>query len=109
MQPAPAASRSERTDLVVNVIAELTRYPRSIIRTDAYLEEDLGIDSVKRAEILSVLRSRLELPLEAAALAEIRTIGDIVAAVERLAGTPAASGRTASTSRIFRAPAMPQS
>ena len=70
-------------EMVVSIIAEVTRYPRDILHTGANLEEDLGIDSVKRAEILAVLRSRLDLPERGdAAAVPPRTIGDVVTAVE---------------------------
>ncbi len=83
--PARAATPVDLFEAVITAVAELTRYPRSILQPDADLEEDLGIDSVKRAEILGALRSRLNLPqAEAATLAGIRNVGDIVAAIERL-------------------------
>jgi NAD(P)-dependent dehydrogenase (short-subunit alcohol dehydrogenase family)/acyl carrier protein len=72
-------------ELVVSIIAEVTRYPRDILQPEASLEEDLGIDSVKRAEILAVLRARLELPEPSEAdraATPPRTVGDVVTAVE---------------------------
>jgi NAD(P)-dependent dehydrogenase (short-subunit alcohol dehydrogenase family)/acyl carrier protein len=85
-------------ETIVSIIAEVTRYPRDILKPDANLEEDLGIDSVKRTEILTVLGSRLGLPENQdgagfpprgngngdsdAEPVVPRTIGDLVAAVE---------------------------
>ncbi|MCI0459604.1 MAG: SDR family oxidoreductase [Gemmataceae bacterium] len=82
--------------MVIAIIAEVTRYPRDILQPEADLEEELGIDSVKRAEILAVLRARLELP-EAGdgAVVPPRTIGDVVAAVGAYLGKAAATVRTA--------------
>lgn len=69
---------------VVATIAEVTRYPTSILRPEAELEEDLGIESVKRAEILAVLGQRLKLPPPAeGSLVQLKTVGDVIAAVER--------------------------
>jgi NAD(P)-dependent dehydrogenase (short-subunit alcohol dehydrogenase family)/acyl carrier protein len=49
---------------VLEVFADLTRYPAEILDPDADLESDLGIDSVKRAEILAVLSERFSLPVD---------------------------------------------
>jgi len=54
--------RDEIGETVLATIAEVTRYPRSVLRLEAELEDELGIESVKRAEILSVLSTRLALP-----------------------------------------------
>ncbi len=47
---------------VLQVFAEVTRYPSDILDPEAGLEEELGIDSVKLGEIFSVLRERYALP-----------------------------------------------
>ena len=81
-------SQPEVERIVIDTLAEVTRYPRDILTSDAHLEDDLGIDSVKRGEILSVLGERLALPEVAApAGLEIATVGDIVTAALALAGT----------------------
>jgi len=84
-----AAARDIR-DVVVSVIADVTRYPRDILLLEADLEEELGIDSVKRAEIFAVLRTRFELPetTEAAPI-ELRTVGNVISAVEYYLGAAA--------------------
>ena len=43
---------------LVEIVAEKTGYPASAIGTDLDLEADLGIDSIKRVEILSALRQQ---------------------------------------------------
>jgi NAD(P)-dependent dehydrogenase (short-subunit alcohol dehydrogenase family)/acyl carrier protein len=83
---APAASPAPVRDVpevVLSVIAEVTRYPRDILLLEADLEEELGIDSVKRAEIFAVLRTRFDLPetTEAAPI-ELHTVGDVITAVQ---------------------------
>jgi NAD(P)-dependent dehydrogenase (short-subunit alcohol dehydrogenase family)/acyl carrier protein len=76
-------------EMIVSIIAEVTRYPRDILQPDAVLEEDLGIDSVKRAEILAVLRSRLDLPeTDGTGIPPLRTIADVTAAVESFLRQP---------------------
>lgn len=69
---------------VRDIIAEVTRYPREILAAHADLEDDLGVDSVKQAEIMAVLSQ--ELGIEASPPAtgsrnELRTIRDVVAYV----------------------------
>jgi enoyl-[acyl-carrier protein] reductase III len=49
---------------VLQVFAEVTKYPKEILDPGAALEEDLGVDSVKLGEVFSVLRERYKLPAE---------------------------------------------
>jgi enoyl-[acyl-carrier protein] reductase III len=81
METVPAAlARGEITRDVVEVFAEVTRYPREVLDPEAPLEEELGIDSVKLGEVFAVLRTRfalaedLALPLDR--LRTIRAIAD---------------------------------
>lgn len=46
---------------VRSVFVRLTRYPDEVVSADADLEQDLGIDSVKRGEILATLRTEFGL------------------------------------------------
>jgi NAD(P)-dependent dehydrogenase (short-subunit alcohol dehydrogenase family)/acyl carrier protein len=45
--------------ILLNVIAEKTGYPPEMLDLDMALDADLGIDSIKRVEILSALQERL--------------------------------------------------
>ncbi|MCK5046314.1 MAG: KR domain-containing protein, partial [Candidatus Heimdallarchaeota archaeon] len=56
--------RNEIIHEVLNLIAEKTGYPTDMIETDMELEEDLGIDTVKQAEMLGIIRSKWNLPRE---------------------------------------------
>lgn len=47
---------------VRSVFVRMTRYPDEVVAADADLEQDLGIDSVKRGEILAALRAEFGLP-----------------------------------------------
>jgi enoyl-[acyl-carrier protein] reductase III len=47
---------------VLQIFAEVTRFPATLLELDAGIEEDLGIDSVKLAAIFAVLRDRYNLP-----------------------------------------------
>lgn len=69
---------------VTRVIAELTRYPSDILTPNADFEADLGIDSVKRTEILAQLQQRYALPEDLdIPVAEIRTIAAVAAFIDR--------------------------
>jgi NAD(P)-dependent dehydrogenase (short-subunit alcohol dehydrogenase family)/acyl carrier protein len=52
---AVAPSRAEAAKIVVDTIADITRYPRDILTPEARFDDDLGIDSLKRAEIVTAL------------------------------------------------------
>lgn len=101
--PAPVGGVPET---VLSVIAEVTRYPRDILLPEADLEEELGIDSVKRAEIFAVLSSRLHLPqTNDAPPMELRTVGNVIAAVEHYLGTSQPRQEPAAASQPVPGPA----
>ncbi len=55
---------AELTDSTLMVVSEKTGYPVEMIGLDMDLEADLGIDSIKRVEILSALEEKIpELPV----------------------------------------------
>jgi acyl transferase domain-containing protein/NADP-dependent 3-hydroxy acid dehydrogenase YdfG len=67
--------------LLLSVIAEKTGYQQDMLAMHMELEADLGIDSIKRVEILAAMRDAVPaLPdVDPAAMAGIRTLGDVVA------------------------------
>jgi polyketide-type polyunsaturated fatty acid synthase PfaA len=71
------------------VVSEKTGYPAEMLELDMEMEADLGIDSIKRVEILgSMMDLYPDLPeMNPEELAELRTLGQIVRHMEsRLAG-----------------------
>ncbi len=63
---------------VRSVFVRLTRYPDEVVSADADLEQDLGIDSVKRGEILATLRTEFGLPRALKATPdELRTVARV--------------------------------
>ncbi|MGY0794068.1 SDR family oxidoreductase [Azospirillum argentinense] len=69
-------------DAFIDLVADVTRYPRDILDADADLENDLGIDSVKRGEIFLAARRRFQLADELEVPAEaFRTIRSAAAAL----------------------------
>jgi len=63
------------------VVADKTGYPLEVLHADMDMEADLGIDSIKRVEILSAIRERVPgLPeVEPSLLGAARTLGEVAA------------------------------
>ncbi|QEH37091.1 Phenolphthiocerol synthesis polyketide synthase type I Pks15/1 [Aquisphaera giovannonii] len=97
-QPVAAAGVAA---VLVEVVSEKTGYPAEMLDLTMQLDADLGIDSIKRVEILSALQDRL--PGSPAVgpehLGELRTLGQIVeflgGADGESAGPPAKPSPTA--------------
>jgi len=56
---APALDRASLQVQLLNVVAERTGYPTDMLGMDQDLEAELGIDSIKRVEILGALQKTL--------------------------------------------------
>jgi acyl transferase domain-containing protein len=54
---APAAD-AEATEAIVEIVSGLTGYPPDLLDPDLDLEADLGIDTVKQAEVFAAVRER---------------------------------------------------
>src|SRR5262249_38146861 len=69
--------------VVIDVVAEKTGYPQDVLELDMQLDADLGIDSIKRVEILSALQERVpSLPsIAPEALGKLRTLRSVVEAI----------------------------
>jgi polyketide-type polyunsaturated fatty acid synthase PfaA len=85
LAPAPAAPpvdpalAAKLTAGLLEVVSEKTGYPRETLALDMDMESDLGIDSIKRVDILGTMQARYELPrLAPEELAELRTLGQVV-------------------------------
>ncbi|WP_438822917.1 phosphopantetheine-binding protein [Nostoc favosum] len=65
----------------MSVISDKTGYPAEMLEAEMHLEADLGIDSIKRAEIIGAMQDLFpNLPkLSPEELGEQRTIGKISA------------------------------
>ncbi|MDA1092160.1 MAG: SDR family oxidoreductase [Acidobacteria bacterium] len=76
--PTPGGVRAEQT--LLEVVAELTGYPIEMLAVDMDLEADLGIDSIKRLEILAAVQTRLpDMPaVDSAYVGSLRTLRDII-------------------------------
>jgi NAD(P)-dependent dehydrogenase (short-subunit alcohol dehydrogenase family)/acyl carrier protein len=89
--PAPVAEKPVAATLV-GVVSELTGYPEEMISLDMDIEADLGIDSIKRVEILSAFEERMPdlPPVSPEEVGSLRTLGQIVEALA-VSGPGAAS------------------
>ena len=72
-EPAPAAATSapvvaadsdEIRKVVLEVVVEHTGYPADFVEFDQDLEGELGIDTVKQAEIMADIRGKFNLPVD---------------------------------------------
>jgi len=94
---APETADQARTiqDVLIATVSELTGYPQEMLNSDMDIEADLGIDSIKRVEILSTMEEKMPgLPqIGPEMMGDLKTLGHIVAF---LSGT-AQSGQAASS------------
>ncbi len=76
--PAPAATadtalgRDKLADMLLAIVEDKTGYPRDMVGLDQNLESDLGIDSIKRIEVVGAMMQKLPEGLRAA-LTDSRT------------------------------------
>jgi len=79
-QTGSAAPSIDLQGLMLNVVAEKTGYPSEMLNLDMHLENDLGIDSIKRVEILAaVMEAAPEIPeLDNSEMAKLSTLKEIV-------------------------------
>ena len=79
-EPVAAEADAEVAAVLLSVVSEKTGYPEEMLDLSMGLDADLGIDSIKRVEILSALQERLpEAPaVSPEHLGEIQTLGQIV-------------------------------
>ncbi len=77
--PAPSPQQDSR-QVILSIVAEKTGYPEEMLTLDQDLESGLGIDSIKRVEIVSALQAAIPALAQAQpeTLAGMRTLGDIL-------------------------------
>ncbi|WP_426751919.1 SDR family oxidoreductase [Myxococcus sp. Y35] len=100
--PLPAAASEDLEARVRAVFAKVTRYPEALLTAEADLEDELGIDSVKQAEVLAVLVKELGLSDAPQPSQRLRTIAAVCEMARARMGTapaPVAPEREARTPR----------
>ncbi len=77
---SPASNVAELAQAMLVIVSEKTGYPVEMLEMSMDMESDLGIDSIKRVEILGAMQEQHpELPeVNPAELAELRTLQQIV-------------------------------
>ena len=82
MATAPQAS-PQVAEALLAVVADKTGYPQEMLNLDMDLESDLGIDSIKRVEILAAVEESVPgLPkVDSDMLGSLRSLGEIVEAM----------------------------
>ncbi len=117
---APAAvaeavpTEAEVTDAVVSIVSEMTGYPPDLLDLDLDLEADLGVDTVKQAEVFAAVRGRFGVERDdSLSLREFPTLTHVIGwirdkiaakspAAPSAAAAPAASAETAPAARTCR-------
>jgi len=99
---APAGGGVDLEKVMLEIVAEKTGYPSEMLGMQMELEADLGIDSIKRVEILSAMRARVpNLPeVKPNELAQLRTLGQIVDYMRSRSGDGATAVPTSATTRL---------
>ena len=82
--PIHSLQNKDFNNLLLEIVSEKTGYPKEILDVNMSLEADLGIDSIKRVEILSAVKDQIpNLPeVDAEAMADITTLKDVLSYIE---------------------------
>jgi acyl carrier protein len=85
--PMEAPEGVDFKEMLLSIVAEKTGYPREILGEEMGLEADLGIDSIKRVEILSAVKDESPwLPeVDPSEMGNIETLGDVIRYIEKAA------------------------
>ena len=92
--PAVAAAPSDNTivEKVLGMVAEKTGYPRDMLELDLDLEADLGVDTVKQAEVFAMVREEFTIPRqENLKLRDYPTLRHVIGYVEQSLGLATAT------------------
>jgi len=85
-RPAPArasvATETEIKAYVLSAVSQKTGYPVEVLDPDLDLEADLGVDTVKQAELLAAIRAQYDIPRrEDLRLSDYNTLSKVIAFV----------------------------
>ncbi len=85
-----AQASTELTAAVLSVVAEKTGYPVEMLKPEMSLDHDLGIDSIKRVEILSALQERRpDLPVvQPEQLGTLHRLSDVIGLLNATSPSP---------------------
>ncbi|WP_428309393.1 SDR family NAD(P)-dependent oxidoreductase [Hydrocarboniphaga sp.] len=109
---AIAAPAIDVTPLLLKLVADRTGYPEDMLSLDADLEADLGIDSIKRVEIVGAFQKALPASVSEALqsqmekLTRAKTLRTIVDVVQPLVGATTAAAAPVAAAAVAAAPAI---
>jgi hypothetical protein len=90
----PPLSTADVLQRLVRIVSERTGYPEHMLSVDANIEADLGVDSIKRMEILAAFKQAHAGPDRGAfqealeKLTALKTLRESAAALAELLGGP---------------------
>ncbi len=97
VEPA-APAVDEYLDVVTGIVAEMTGYPADLLDPDLDLEADLGVDTVKQAEVFAAVRARWNLERDdTLQLREFPTLNHVAGWVRTKLGVPEAAAAAAAS------------
>jgi NAD(P)-dependent dehydrogenase (short-subunit alcohol dehydrogenase family)/acyl carrier protein len=77
--PAVPAAADSVQEMVLGIVAEKTGYPKEMLDLDLDLEADLGIDTVKQAEMFAAIRQAYDIPRDdSIKLRDFPTLGHVI-------------------------------
>ena len=86
--PVPVSvPAGDTTQIVIEVVVNHTGYPADFVELDQDLEGELGIDTVKQAEIMADIRAKFGLPVdEDFILSDYPTLNHMIAYIHKMQG-----------------------
>ncbi|MBI3969836.1 MAG: AMP-binding protein [Chloroflexi bacterium] len=88
-EPAPAAPAPAAADPLAGIVARVSSRPAGEVRDDAELEADLGLDSLGRVELLSMIEEVMGRVVDESKVGPQTTVGELRQLVLTGAGTTA--------------------
>ncbi len=104
-EPAPERSSTQQISIrkaLVDIVGELTGYPEEMLGMEMDIEADLGIDSIKRVEILSAMEDRMpDLPkVTPDMVGTLKTLGQLCDYLASQQGISKTAGSDVETAQI---------
>jgi acyl carrier protein len=106
----PAVNPAELEQFLVSFVVEQTGYPAEMVDLDADLEADLGIDSIKKAQLFGELAQHLDVQVEInenMSLDDFPTLRHVMNAMLTAAASGAAPASASASATAAPAPAAP--
>ena len=93
---APAGDAAQLEIFLINFVVEQTGYPAEVVDLDADLEADLGIDSIKKAQLFGELQEHFDIAQQAGNLSlddfpTLRHVLDFLRGAEPVSSVPVSS------------------